>query len=632
MIKSNKRNRVVVTSALILTLAGIALAAAGPAAPAQPAEDPLKLIPADSLFCVRINNLNGALGQLDLFLTGLSPMGVSMPVKGMLGQILGSPEPVGVNMAGSFAIFGPLPDGNDTNAFHVGILVPVTDYQKFISGNPNIKPANAQGVSKITAQQDQTAALVVQVGGYALAGLGVSDPTLVALKKTMTAATTGVGANLDAAELKKAQSAPVWAYLNVPVVAKKYGPMLKNAMQSVKGIAGAAQGPNAPGAQTQAMAIDMYGSVLDSLMNQARFATLTLEPNATVVRAAVTVAALPNTQMADVLKGSSPQLDTKMLGYTREGAAMNFALSLDPAKWEKINTLFLDAMTKSMAQSLSAEDIAQIKKLTADSTGALGGTIVGSLMADPNKKPPFNLRYVATLKDPAKFNQVLDEAVKMINGGALGKLYQGLGLKMTADLKRKTASYKGVDIDTMRVSLAMTDANAPESKALAAMYGNGVNIQFAATNGLLVYAFGDPNTIIRATIDQIKAGGPTGLPSETRTALQLIPDADKASCFATLNLLRMMQMGTAIVPLPTPLPPTTVPTQSDVAVDGTCGDGRLTLEMAVPKQHVTEIMQTIMQLQQQMTQPVPPMQPVPTQPQPQPPASSRRGGARSSTL
>ena len=75
------------------------------------ADDALNMVPSNSLFCVRINNLDGALGQVDLFLTGLFPMGVSMPVKAQLGQILGSTQPQGINTAGSFTVFGPLPGG-----------------------------------------------------------------------------------------------------------------------------------------------------------------------------------------------------------------------------------------------------------------------------------------------------------------------------------------------------------------------------------------------------------------------------------------------------------------------------------------------------------------------------------------
>jgi hypothetical protein len=181
---------------------------------------------------------------------------------------------------------------------------------------------------------------------------------------------------------------------------------------------------------------------------------------------------------------------------------------------------------------------------------------------------------------------------------------------LTRALQRTAATYKGVSIDSMKMSIAMTDANSPADQAIASMYGGGLSIQFAATDGLLLYAVGDPNTAIREMIDQIKAGGPTGLPGKTRAAIQLIPDADKASCFATFNMLRLMQMGTAMVPMPMPMPQTPMASQSNIALSGACGDGKATLEAAVPKQHVMEIMAIFMQIQQQqMQKQTPPAQP-----------------------
>jgi hypothetical protein len=635
MIQSWKLNRVVMVSALVLSLSAMALAAAAPAA--KPAEDPLKLIPANALFCVRINNLNNALGQTDMFLTGLFPAGVSMPVKSMLGQLLGSPEPVGVDMAGSFAVFGLASDGNTPGGPRIGILVPVSDYGKFAGGNPNIKPGSTQGVSKISAEGDGATALITQVGGYALAvpAEGSSDESLVAMKKTMTATATGVGANVDAAELKRAQSSAVWAYLNVPVVAKQYGAMLKSALQGIKAAMAAMPGQNAASNAQLDMALDMYSSMLDGLMNETRFITLTLDPSAGAIRAAVTVAALPNTGMADLFKGAPAQVDPKMLGYFRDGSAMNFAFTVDPAKMAKLNAMYLDMMIKFMGKDFSPEDIAAIKRMAADSSDMIGGTVVASLVATPQAKPPFDVRYIAKLKDQAKFNQMLDEAVKLMSpGGTLTKAYKDMGINMTASLKRKVANYKGVDIDSMLLTMTMTDANSPQNKQFAALYGAGVTVQFAATDGFLVYALaGDPNAALRELIDQVKAGGPSKTGAETQTALQLIPGADKGSMFATVNATRLAQTGLAISGVPAQSSQSSVTSSSDLALASSCGDGKAVLELAVPKQQVTEIMGVIMQLQvQQMMQQQqlqPPAQPgqTPSQP-PQSPSQPRpqRGG------
>lgn len=110
MTHSNRLKKAFVLSvfcAASLALASPATAASG---------DPMKMVPADSLFCVRINNLDGALSQVDMFLSGLIPFGVSMPVKAQLAQFLGNSQPQGVNTAGGFILFGPLPGGIPTPA------------------------------------------------------------------------------------------------------------------------------------------------------------------------------------------------------------------------------------------------------------------------------------------------------------------------------------------------------------------------------------------------------------------------------------------------------------------------------------------------------------------------------------
>ena len=81
----------------------------------------LHLMPADSLFCVRINNLDQALAMTDMFLADAAPLppGVklAMIIQGQLTAILADPVLTNVNMQGSFAFFAvalkmPLPNRN----------------------------------------------------------------------------------------------------------------------------------------------------------------------------------------------------------------------------------------------------------------------------------------------------------------------------------------------------------------------------------------------------------------------------------------------------------------------------------------------------------------------------------------
>jgi len=81
MTSQGSPRKTVILSVLLLVFMAVNLGVVGSA---QAASDPMKMVPNSSLFCVRINSLDNALGQTDLFLAGVSPIGVSMLAKAQL--------------------------------------------------------------------------------------------------------------------------------------------------------------------------------------------------------------------------------------------------------------------------------------------------------------------------------------------------------------------------------------------------------------------------------------------------------------------------------------------------------------------------------------------------------------------
>jgi hypothetical protein len=137
---------------------------------------------------------------------------------------------------------------------------------------------------------------------------------------------------------------------------------------------------------------------------------------------------------------------------------------------------------------------------------------------------------------------------------------------------------------------------------ITSMYGEGFNYQWGVTNGLFVCAVGsNVESTIHELIDQVKTGGQQQIGSEMKAAISLLPEINKADFFVTFNVLRLIKLATYMVPIP--IPPMDIQTKSNIIVAGSAADGRMVVNIAVPKQHLTEIMATFMAMQQKNNAP-----------------------------
>jgi len=360
--------------------------------------------------------------------------------------------------------------------------------------------------------------------------------------------------------------------------------------------------------QGQAGAMDMNIGMVNTLMQELQSASLTLDPSAEALRVGFVATPMPNTETAKVLQGAAGTPDKRVMQYLENGAIMNLVMSMDPATWTRLNNFYYDMMAKSAGKSASSEEIAKLKKWSADATNALTGTMVASFAAAAKSKPPFRIQVVAGLKDPQAFNRALEQTPTMFGSGLLADMMKQSGASMKFDLKRKAETYKDVPIDVIRVQITPPDPNSNEAKMFASMFGQAIEVRLAIVNNLLVYSMsGDPATGIRKLIDQAKSGGAQPAPSEFQSAMQLIRGSDKASVFATFNIVRVMQIASAFSP--TPMPQTSMQSQSSIAIAERMAGGNFSMELAVPKQHLTELMGAFMQMQQQKMQQGPMGQP-----------------------
>ncbi|MGE5295727.1 MAG: hypothetical protein ACM3VT_12940 [Solirubrobacterales bacterium] len=592
-------------SILLLCVLGLAMLAGDALGAAQSAaSDPLQLVPAESLFCVRINKLNASLGQVDQFLAGLLPFNASMLVQSQLAQMLGTPDPNGVVMNGDFALFGPLPGGDTPDPSRIGILVPVSNYQKFAKGNPNVTAPDASGLSLI-GPEGQQMLVATNVGSYALMTTAGNRQALTEVKSWMPKGATSLAQRLAADEAKRAQSSAVWLYANVQTAQKMFGPMLQAKIQEAKQAVEQAQqgqGQASPMPGNMGAMMDTYAGLLNTLMQETQSASLSLDPSATALRLELAVAALPQTNMAKALVGGPTTVDNSFAKYLQNGALANFLVAVEPATWGKINDMSIDMLAQMAGVQKTDPEIQKIRKFAADGTAALSGTLAGSMSVDTQGKPPFVIRYVAGLKDAQAMSRLLQQMPTMFNSGLIANFYQKMGMKMNVELQQKAETYKGVPIDAIKFGFSAADANSPEAQMISSMYGQGMNIRVAMVNNLILYAAAaDPASAIHALIDQVKSPAANAqVPSEVQAATKLLPGSEKADFFVTYNILRQIQMISAVAPVP--IPQIEAKSQSNIALAGNIADGKLGIQLAIPKQQVQELMGAFMQMQQQRMQ------------------------------
>jgi len=600
MLKSRlSRNAVIAGLSVLFIFAGT-LSAQSPAN-----NEMLKMIPAKSLFCVRVNNFDYTLNQIDQFLAGVSPMpmGVSMLVRMQLANLLGSPQLTGLNTNGSLAVFGTTMPGETTQAneipnVFVGILAPVTDYKQFIEGNTNCTEADEKGISKIT-MNGAPVALSAKAGNYALISWANDYDKLLTMAKEISAKTAGISNILDTSETTMAQSEPVWAYGNVQQVSETFGTMISAKIEEIKTIAKSMQAGQ-PGASPESIQniLNMYSGVLEVLMKETKSVSIGINPKADVLNITKTIQAVPGTDMAKMLTAdASSQRDNKLMSYLQDGAMANFAATINTPFFRTLNVRGIDIMASMAGGSMSAENIKEMKTLAAEVIDTIEGPVVYSVSSDTKNKPPFAVKYLIAVEDENKFNQIIDKAVDMMNTSGIMDFYKSMGIETSFSMKKDVESYKGVSISSAKLSLKAIGAASPQAQMVTSMYGEGFDYRWGLVDGLFACAVsGDVDATIRKLIDEAKAGGPKQIGSEMKAALSLLPESNKADFLLTFNVLRLLKMVTSMVPIP--IPPMEAQTKSNIVIAGSAANSRMVVNIAVPKQHLTEIMAAFMAMQQ----------------------------------
>jgi hypothetical protein len=599
----------------------------------------LSIIPADTIFCLRINNLNQATSNLDQYLMGALPLPVSTAgiLKGQLGMMFGNPELKGFDVNGTFAAFATTESGDKEPDFY--ILLPVTDYAQLTDPNFRVSQPDSNGISAV-GMGPSGQFFIKKVNSFAL--MSHDYQKLGAMASTIAGAkAASLASSLDAAQAKQSSSEQIWAYANLVKISSVYKKQISDGLEEMRkdladpGMAiqsqidnlektkqqMAAKDPNSPmiasfdtqieslktqKAQVQKSPVFMAGLMnafagyAKDFMQQSKSITLSCNPQPAVLNFKAGLDALPGTEMAGMFVADGAAKNNPLIGYTEDGAAMNFVARINHPAYKKLNAKCVDLVAMMSGKDANDPNIVKTKKLLDDAADSIGDFVVCSFKIDPNAKPFFDAKYILEVKDVNKFNKVSDEFIQLWTGGVFSDIYKSVGMETGFTVKHNADNYKGVSIDVAKLSMKCTDANLPEAKILEAMYGGGFEYRWAIVNGLWVCRIsGDPNAVYKL-IDQVKAGPPSQVCSEMQKAMAVIPDAGSKDAIVTYNYLRLMKMMQGLTQMPFTMPD--VPSKSNLVFAHKIDNGSLAIDFALTKEHLSEMMMAFQMIMQQQMQ------------------------------
>jgi len=584
----------------VITVVIVAILAAGGVWAAESAERQtagmIGAIPAESLFCVRINNFDGTLDDANEFLKGVAPesLDAKAALLSKLGSLLGDNELKGVDKKGNIAIFGLNVPGESAAAgpmgnMFIGALLPVTEYEDFISGNPNCGKSDEQGISMVTVN-GQPRGLATNFGRFALLCPPNARENLIKVRNLLAQGNQSLGSSLDADELKQAGSSPVWIYLNVKQGSKMIGPMLFGQLEVMKGqLQKMKESGESPMPIDPAGIINFYGGIFKMLLGGTDYVMLGLAPASDSCSLTIGVKAVPETEMAAII-GSPVEGDFgNILGYLDDGAMLNIGTKVDRPSLKAGYMKLFELLGQMIPDGIPEADLEEMKTLMTEGINALGDSIAVSVGVNGKGSSPFWGKYVIEVKDEKAFKEVLEKELRMMQDGAFGKLYKGFGMEMDVEINRGAGNYKGITIDAAKVNFKMSEKSM-QSQMIEKMFGDGLDYCWAFVNNNCVYTIGgDADKIIRELIDQVKAGGPKKIGVDMKAAMDAIEGSRQADAVGTFNYVRTLNMATSFM-IEGADSPDQVPTQSGIAFAARAAkDGKMKLQMVLPKKHLQEI-------------------------------------------
>lgn len=577
----------------------------------------LNMLPEDCMFCVRINNFNGSLGKLDQYLAGASPVPVSLAMLAnlQLGAIIGDPMLTGIDQGGDFAIFAIPPQAGDAEPV-VGILIPVTDYKTFVETNPNCKEGEG-GIAALSAPNSPMGNFVMKDAGNGKYALFVSE--FAKEKLSLLAGSinfksqTSLARKVTATQAKEAVSAPAWAYVNLAGLYEKYNEdalgMLEMAQQEMKQDLQTAPADMAGMMGFMEFYFEMLPEVLEEFGGGVDSATLALTPEPTILTLDFALQAKDETELAEAfIKNPKATGGYAMTGYLDDNNAVNGLAKMNIPSAKKIYDMVFEIIDNTADDPKFKEQMEEFKKSFDKTYDAMGDEVAFSF-SYAGGTPPFKFQEVVEIKKPDVMRDYMQNSMGFVN-----EMYKSMGIPAELKYEPAVSTYKDATIDAL--SFAMPDSDDPNmmmmQKEFEKLYGaDGFKYYVAQTSDKFYMVMGpDGEQALKALIDQPASAPPSG---DIKIAMDTLKNTPYNDFVCSINVIKLMKgLGEMMQTMggQANMGPAAgmfsglkdIPTQSCFVTGGKISDGSASLRIALPKQHLIEVVSAAMQIQQKMQQ------------------------------
>lgn len=591
----NKKAVVPIFSVVCVFLSAIPVCAAQTSA-----DSLLSNLPADCVGVIRINNLNDAVGKLDAYLAGASPVPVSlsMLLNMQLVAATGDPMLTGIDRSGNFA-FVAIPAGE--NEVAPGLLIPLTSFDE-LKTNPNITKFD-ENTSLLSAPDSTVGTFVLAsaLGGkYALAVPESEKDFMPVLQQAIKSPSGSLAGRLTAAQLKEAVTAPVWGFLNASMLYDKFGQEAAGTIEQVL--------QSAPVEESSAgmmeIASKMYAEMFKAFGSGTDSLTLAIVPEASMLTIDASVRAKDGSEFAQILQ-ADPAAKTgyNLAGYTDGSFAVNGVMKMNQAALKQLNDMVIRIMDASAADGVSEEQKQQMQDMLNKWMKVMGNEAAFSF-SYAGGKPPMRLREVITLSDGGSAREMMAEGLEIANS-----IYNMMELPFELVRTATVETYKGIEIDALKLKFAEGAAQDEGMNIIGQMYGpDGLTYYMAQKKNLLLMTIG-PKGIdeMKSLIDQPATIEPSG---DMKQALQMLNSSGFTDAAVSVNIIKLMKglgemmqtMGEGVGPFANIFSGINMQSQSSLIMGARMADGQFGMRIAMPKQHLVEVVTAAMQIQQKVMQ------------------------------